>query len=141
MPMNHRVKISGPGIIYTSSADVVSSEEGQRQIEYLRVHKKLIMGEGKVNATEKMNETAYISVTQLARRFGVDRSTIWRWVQRGTLAQPIRFSDQCTRWRIEDVEIFEREREQVKETLSTKRSILANAALSEKRAKNISAST
>ncbi len=42
----YRVKISGPGVIYTSSADVVSSEEGQKQIEYLRVHKKSIMSVG-----------------------------------------------------------------------------------------------
>ncbi len=42
----HRVKISGPGVIYTSSADVVSSEEGKKQIEYLRVNKKSIMSVG-----------------------------------------------------------------------------------------------
>ena len=45
-PSRYRVKISGPGIIYTSSADVVSSEEGQKQIEYLRVNKKSIMSVG-----------------------------------------------------------------------------------------------
>ena len=45
-PIRHRVKISGPGVIYTSSADVVSSPEGQKQIEYLRVNKKSIMFAG-----------------------------------------------------------------------------------------------
>lgn len=46
-PTLHRVKISGPGVIYTSSADVVGSVEGQKQIKYLRKFKESITsGEG-----------------------------------------------------------------------------------------------
>ena len=46
-PVRLSVKISGPGVIYTSSADVVSSPEGQKQIKYLRKFKELIKsGEG-----------------------------------------------------------------------------------------------
>lgn len=52
----------------------------------------------------------YISATQLAQRYGVDRSTIWRWAKRGALPRPIRLSDQCTRWRLDEIEKFDFER-------------------------------
>lgn len=58
-----------------------------------------------------MNENTYVSVTQLARRYSVDRSTIWRWVQRGTLPEPVRISEQTTRWKLEEIERRDAERE------------------------------
>ena len=58
-----------------------------------------------------MTENIYLSVTQLARRYSVDRSTIWRWVQDGILPQPFRISDQCTRWRLDEIEKRDAERE------------------------------
>ncbi len=45
-PTLHRVKISGPGVIYTSSADVVNSPQGQKLIKYFRANKKLILTTG-----------------------------------------------------------------------------------------------
>ncbi len=58
-----------------------------------------------------MTENTYVSVTQLARRYSVDRSTIWRWVQRGILPQPFPFSEQTTRWKLADIERRDAERE------------------------------
>ena len=58
-----------------------------------------------------MIENTYVSVTQLARRYSVDRSTIWRWVQRGTLPQPVRLSEQTTRWKLDEIERRDAERE------------------------------
>ena len=58
-----------------------------------------------------MTENTYVSVTQLARRYSVDRSTIWRWVQRGTLPQPVRLSEQTTRWRLDEIERRDAERD------------------------------
>ncbi len=81
-----------------------------------------------------MIENTYVSVTQLARRYSVDRSTIWRWVQRGTLPQPVLLSEQCTRWSMDAIEAFEREREAIKETPQTKRAELAGAVSVRKRA-------
>ncbi len=81
-----------------------------------------------------MTENTYVSVTQLARRYSVDRSTIWRWVQRGTLPEPVQLSEQCVRWRNGEVEAFERERKAIKETPQTKRAELAGAASTRKRA-------
>ena len=55
--------------------------------------------------------TVYVSASDLARRYNVDRSTIWRWVQRG-FPKPIKLSEQCTRWRLDEVERYDAEREQ-----------------------------
>jgi prophage regulatory protein len=49
----------------------------------------------------------YVSCVQLARRYGVDRSTIWRWTAKGKLPRPIKFSDQCSRWRLDEIEYTE----------------------------------
>ena len=49
----------------------------------------------------------YIRDTQLAKRYGVARSTIWRWVHDGNFPKPVRLSDQCTRWRSSEVDEWE----------------------------------
>lgn len=59
-----------------------------------------------------MSEVRYVTVTQLARRYSVDRSTIWRWVSRGSLPKPYRLSEQCTRWRLDEIEARDAERGQ-----------------------------
>ena len=43
-------------------------------------------------------ETRYLRDTDLARVFGVNRTSIWRWVAAGRLPQPHRFSPGCSRW-------------------------------------------
>lgn len=48
--------------------------------------------------------TVYVSDTQLAERYSVSRSTIWRWTGRGILPAPVRLSSCCTRWQIADIE-------------------------------------
>ncbi len=58
-----------------------------------------------------MTDNVYVSVTQLARRYSVDRSTVWRWVQRGTLPQPQKLSEQCSRWKLSDIEARDAARE------------------------------
>jgi predicted DNA-binding transcriptional regulator AlpA len=55
--------------------------------------------------------TKYVSAADLARRYGVDRSTVWRWQARGILPAPIKISDQCTRWDLAAVERRDLERE------------------------------
>jgi len=54
----------------------------------------------------------YVSVEQLAERYGVDRSTVWRWSKRGLLPPPVKLSEQCTRWDLEKVVQRERERDE-----------------------------
>lgn len=54
--------------------------------------------------------TKYISAAQLAERYSVDRSTVWRWTSDGKLPAPIKLSDQVTRWNLDDIEASERDR-------------------------------
>lgn len=49
----------------------------------------------------------FLTDVQVAKRYGVSRPTVWRWVSTGKLPQPIRFSRGCTRWRIDQLEAFE----------------------------------
>ena len=56
--------------------------------------------------------TKYVSATQLAERYSVDRSTIWRWSARGIIPAPEKLSDQCTRWELEKIEQRDAERKQ-----------------------------
>ena len=53
----------------------------------------------------------YFSDKQLAERFGVTRSTIWRWARGGDFPQPVSLSPGCKRWRLSDVEAWEAARE------------------------------
>ena len=58
-----------------------------------------------------MPET-YVSDLQVARRYGVHRSTPWRWVKADpTFPKPIVLSRGCTRWKLSDIVDWERARE------------------------------
>ena len=52
----------------------------------------------------------YLTDVELARRLAVSRVTIWRWAGQGRFPRPVRLAANCTRWRREDVEAWERER-------------------------------
>jgi predicted DNA-binding transcriptional regulator AlpA len=52
----------------------------------------------------------FVSASQLAKRYSVHKSTIWRWVNLGILPKPIRFSEQCTRFPLEEIERRDAER-------------------------------
>ena len=49
----------------------------------------------------------YLTDRQLAARFAVGRTTIWRWTQEGRLPTAVRLSPGVTRWRLCDIEMFE----------------------------------
>lgn len=53
------------------------------------------------------NRPAYASDTALAAHFGVNRATIWGWVNRNGFPQPVKLSPQMTRWRWADVQVWE----------------------------------
>lgn len=57
-----------------------------------------------------MQET-FFADTQLAARYGVHRSTIWRWVKSDPdFPDPIVFSLGCTRWKLSELEAWEARR-------------------------------
>ena len=53
----------------------------------------------------------YLSDKQLAKRYGVTRTTIWRWSRVNQFPTPIRFGSGCTRWALRAVEAWEERRE------------------------------
>lgn len=56
-----------------------------------------------------INSAIYVSDRQVAERFSVSRTTPWRWVKTRNFPQPVKLSPGCTRWRLADVEAWERE--------------------------------
>lgn len=50
---------------------------------------------------------AYATDTALAAHFGVNRATIWGWVNRNGFPAPVKLSPQMTRWRWAEVEAWE----------------------------------
>ena len=58
-----------------------------------------------------MQQTIYVRDTDLAERYSIDRSTVWRWAHRGLLPVPIKVSDGCTRWRLDQIEDRDAERD------------------------------
>ena len=53
----------------------------------------------------------YLSDKQLAERFGVTRSTVWRWAKDRGFPQPVALSPGCKRWKLAEVEAWEAARE------------------------------
>ncbi len=51
--------------------------------------------------------THYLKDKKVAERFGVSRTTIWRWTNEQGFPKPVSLSPKCTRWRLEDVEAWE----------------------------------
>jgi prophage regulatory protein len=50
----------------------------------------------------------YLSDLQLAARYGVHRSTPWRWQNTDpTFPKPVKLSPQCTRWKLSEIEAWE----------------------------------
>ena len=50
----------------------------------------------------------YLSDRQLATRFGVSRTTPWRWLKTDpSFPRPVALSPGCTRWRIAEIEAWE----------------------------------
>jgi len=58
---------------------------------------------------ETPREHTFYSDLQLAKRYGVHRATLWRWVQRHGFPAPIKLSPGCARWRASDIEEYERQ--------------------------------
>lgn len=51
-------------------------------------------------------ETQLLTANDVATHLGVSKSTVWRFVQAGKLAQPIKLSERCSRWKASDLATF-----------------------------------
>ena len=49
----------------------------------------------------------FASVDELAARYGVNRSSLYKWVKAGEYPRPIKLGPRFTRWRREDVQRYE----------------------------------
>ena len=52
----------------------------------------------------------YLSDKQLAARYGVHRTSVWRWLRENNLPKPVKLSPGCTKWLLNDIEAWEQER-------------------------------
>ncbi|ATX67685.1 AlpA family phage regulatory protein [Roseinatronobacter bogoriensis subsp. barguzinensis] len=54
--------------------------------------------------------TVWVSVDEIALRFGVSRNTVWRWsrTSENKFPNPVRLTPRVTRWRLADIERFEK---------------------------------
>lgn len=54
----------------------------------------------------------YLSVAQVAQRYGVNRSPPWRWLHADpAFPRPISLSARCTRWKLAEIEAWEQARQ------------------------------
>ena len=58
-----------------------------------------------------MQIKVYLTDKDLAERYRVHRTTVWRWVRRGNFPSPDRLSENCSRWSGEKVEAWEQSRD------------------------------
>lgn len=49
----------------------------------------------------------YLSVDQVAQRFGVSTNSIWRWKRKGDFLAPVKLGGTTTRWRLADIKEME----------------------------------
>mgnify|MGYP005995097033 CR=1 FL=1 len=54
-----------------------------------------------------VSASLYVSVEQVAVRFGVSKDTIWRWRREGDFPAPVRLGGRTSRWRLSDIETWE----------------------------------
>lgn len=57
-----------------------------------------------------MQTARYLSDQEIARRFGICRTSVWRWLAKSQLPAPVRLGPNTTRWRLADIEAFEAQR-------------------------------
>jgi len=66
-----------------------------------------------LEALPKMNvtsESLYLSVDQVAKRFGVSKDSIWRWKRDGEFPVSYKLGGRTARWRLSDIEEWEAQR-------------------------------
>lgn len=59
-----------------------------------------------------MNENlkTFLSDKQVAARYGVQRTSIWRWIRNNNFPEPVKLSPGCTRWPLDRVQEWEQQK-------------------------------
>jgi prophage regulatory protein len=58
------------------------------------------------------SETPFLRDIEVANRYGVSRSTIWRWVKEKKILRPLKIGSGSSRWRLSDLEVWEQAQSQ-----------------------------
>jgi prophage regulatory protein len=53
-------------------------------------------------------DNLFLTVGQVADRYGVSTDSIWRWKRDGAFPKPFRVGPNCTRWRVSDLIDYDR---------------------------------
>lgn len=52
----------------------------------------------------------YLPDTEVAVRYSISRSTVWRWLKEGKFPKPVKLGSASARWRLVDLEAWEQTR-------------------------------
>ena len=63
-----------------------------------------------MNNRQYLSENVYLTDKDLAARYQVKRSSVWRWVRSGILPPPVKISEGCSRWVKSEIETRDAER-------------------------------
>lgn len=58
----------------------------------------------------KTNPPAYLKDLEACERYGVSRSTWWRWLAEGVIPSPVKIGPRATRWKLSDLMQWEQQR-------------------------------
>jgi len=58
-----------------------------------------------------MNSEIFLSDRDLAARYQIARGSVWRWPKTNNFPSPVKLSEGTTRWRLSDIEAWEKERQ------------------------------
>jgi prophage regulatory protein len=125
MSADHRPTVSLRSSIHANSA-IVRDDVGNADAlaaarrESRRASKKAVLGVRPDDTHASIpqvpavrvepSQKQYLNVQELANRWGVGVSTIWRWANEGKIPSPIAIGPRATRWDIRDLLAFEHER-------------------------------
>lgn len=57
----------------------------------------------------QMSASLYLQDRQVGERYGISRTAIWRWLKNDpSFPKPVPLSPGCSRWRVDDLEKWER---------------------------------
>jgi predicted DNA-binding transcriptional regulator AlpA len=59
------------------------------------------------------NPAVFLTARQVSERESISVPTIWRWARENKFPSPVKLGDNCTRWRLADLEAWEAERGEV----------------------------
>ena len=68
----------------------------------MRLHK----AEGRLSSFDKLPDQALLSAREVSQISGRSRTSLWRDVMRGSLADPVKIGSHTVKWRVVDVRQF-----------------------------------